>query len=211
MPPVRVFLADDHPMFTEGLARAIGEHPGMEMVGTATDGREAMAGIRRLAPDVAVLDVKMPGLTGIEVTQEVAREGLDTKVLLLSALAGEVMVLEAMASGAAGYLVKDANRAEICAAIEAVAEGRAVLGPEAQTALAQSLRMRFSERHPVVTEREREVLRLTANGLSANRIGEELHLSPATVKTHLGSAYEKLGVSDRAAAVATAIRLGLLE
>ncbi len=211
MAGIRVFLADDHPMFTEGLSRAVGEHPGMEVVGTATDGREAIAGIRRLVPDVAVLDVKMPGLTGVEVTQEVVREGLDTKVLLLSALADEVMVMEAMASGAAGYLLKDADRAEICEAIQAVHDGRAVLSPEAQTALAHSVRLRFGERRPVITDREREVLRLTADGLSASRIGAEMHLSPATVKSHLGSVYEKLGVSDRAAAVAAAIRLGLLE
>lgn len=211
MAGVRVFLADDHPMFTEGLSRAVGEHPGLEVVGTASDGRGAIAGIRRLNPHVAVLDVKMPGLTGVEVTKEIVREGLDTRVLLLSALADEGMVMEAMAAGAAGYLVKDADRAEICRAIQAVSEGRAVLAPEAQTALAQSLRLRFGERRPVVTDREREVLRLTADGLSASRIGQEMHLSPATVKSHLGKVYEKLGVSDRAAAVAAAIRLGLLE
>jgi two-component system nitrate/nitrite response regulator NarL len=211
MTTVRVFLADDHPMFIEGLSRAIDEQAGLEVVGTAGDGREAMAAIRRDRPDVAVLDLKMPGLTGVEVTQEIAREGMDTRVLLLSALSDQAMVLEALTSGAAGYLLKDANRSEICAAIRAVAEGRAVLAPEAQTALAQSLRMGFGERRPIITEREREVLRLAAEGLSSSRIGAELHLSGATVKTHLSSAYEKLGVSDRAAAVAAAIRLGLLE
>jgi two-component system nitrate/nitrite response regulator NarL len=211
MAPVRVFLADDHPMFTEGLARSIAEHAGMEVVGTATDGRESIAGIRRLRPDVAVLDVKMPELTGVEVIQEIVRESLPTRVLLLSALADEAMVLEGIASGAGGYLIKDASRSDIIAAIEAVAEGRAVLAPAAQTALTSGVRSRFSERRPVITEREREALRLTAEGMSAAQIGAQLHLSPATVKAHLSSVYEKLGVSERAAAVATAMRLGLLE
>lgn len=208
---VRVFLADDHPIFREGLARAIGENPGMEVVGTASQGRAAIETIRSLRPDVAVLDVRMPGLTGVEVTEAIAREALPTRVLLLSALADDAMVLQAVASGAAGYLLKDASRADICAAIAAVADGRAVLSPTAQTALASGVRRRFGEGRPVITDREREVLRLTAEGMSASQIGGALHVSPATVKAHLSSVYEKLGVSERAAAVATAIRLGLLE
>ena len=113
--------------------------------------------------------------------------------------------------GASGYLLKDSDRSDICAAVEAIAAGRAVLAPEAQTALAQGVRLRGASQGPAISEREREVLALTADGLSAPQIGARLHLSPATVKSHLQNVYEKLGVSDRAAAVATAIRLGLLE
>jgi two-component system nitrate/nitrite response regulator NarL len=116
-----------------------------------------------------------------------------------------------VSAGASGYLLKDSDRSDICAAVEAIAAGRAVLAPEAQTALAQGVRLRGAARGPAISEREREVLALTADGLSAPQIGARLHLSPATVKSHLQSVYEKLGVSDRAAAVATAIRLGVLE
>jgi two-component system nitrate/nitrite response regulator NarL len=208
---VTVLVADDHPVYLEGVARAISERAGLRLVGVAADGREAMAGIRELAPDVAVLDVRMPGLTGIEIAAEIGRERLPTRVLLLSAQSDEQLIFDGVSVGASGYLLKDSDRGDICAAVEAIAEGRAVLAPVAQTALAQGVRLRGGTAAPVISEREREVLALTADGLSAPQIGARLHLSPATVKSHLQNVYEKLGVSDRAAAVATAIRLGLLE
>ena len=208
---VRVLVADDHPVYREGVARAISERAGLELVGEAADGREAMAGIRELTPDVAVLDVRMPGLSGIDIVAEIGRERLPTRVLLLSAQSDEQLIFDGVSVGASGYLLKDSDRSDICAAVEAIAAGRAVLAPEAQTALAQGVRLRGAAQGPAISEREREVLGLTAEGLSAPEIGRRLHLSPATVKSHLQNVYEKLGVSDRAAAVATAIRLGLLE
>jgi two-component system nitrate/nitrite response regulator NarL len=208
---VRVLVADDHPVYREGVARAISERSGLELVGVAADGREAMAGIRDLVPDVAVLDVRMPGLSGIDIVAEIARERIPTRVLLLSAQSDEQLIFDGVSVGASGYLLKDSDRSDICAAVEAIAAGRAVLAPEAQTALAQGVRLRGAAQGPAISEREREVLALTADGLSAPQIGARLHLSPATVKSHLQNVYEKLGVSDRAAAVATAIRLGLLE
>jgi two-component system nitrate/nitrite response regulator NarL len=208
---VRVLVADDHPVYREGVARAISERSGLELVGVAADGREAMAGIRDLVPDVAVLDVRMPGLSGIDIVAEIARERIPTRVLLLSAQSDEQLIFDGVSVGASGYLLKDSDRSDICAAVEAIAAGRAVLAPEAQTALAQGVRLRGASQGPAISEREREVLALTADGLSAPQIGARLHLSPATVKSHLQNVYEKLGVSDRAAAVATAIRLGLLE
>ena len=208
---VRVLVADDHPVYREGVARAISERTGLELVGVAADGREAMAGIRDLVPDVAVLDVRMPGLSGIDIVAEIARERIPTRVLLLSAQSDEQLIFDGVSVGASGYLLKDSDRSDICAAVEAIAAGRAVLAPEAQTALAQGVRLRGAAQGPAISEREREVLALTADGLSARQIGARLHLSPATVKSHLQNVYEKLGVSDRTAAVATAIRLGLLE
>lgn len=208
---VRVLVADDHPVYREGVARAISDRAGLELVGVAADGREAMSRIRELTPDVAVLDVRMPGLSGIDVVAEIARERLPTRVLLLSAQSDEQLIFDGVSVGASGYLLKDSDRSDICAAVEAIAAGRAVLAPEAQTALAQGVRLRGAAQGPAISEREREVLALTADGLSAPQIGARLHLSPATVKSHLQNVYEKLGVSDRAAAVATAIRLGLLE
>ncbi|HET6691359.1 MAG TPA: response regulator transcription factor [Miltoncostaeaceae bacterium] len=193
------------------MARAISERAGLDLVAVAADGREAMTGIREMTPDVAVLDVRMPGLSGIEIVAEIGRERLPTRVLLLSAQSDEQLIFDGVSAGASGYLLKDSDRSDICAAVEAIAAGRAVLAPEAQTALAQGVRLRGAARGPAISEREREVLALTADGLSAPQIGARLHLSPATVKSHLQSVYEKLGVSDRAAAVATAIRLGVLE
>jgi two-component system nitrate/nitrite response regulator NarL len=193
------------------VARAISERAGLDLVAVAADGREAMTGIREMTPDVAVLDVRMPGLSGIEIVAEIGRERLPTRVLLLSAQSDEQLIFDGVSAGASGYLLKDSDRSDICAAVEAIAAGRAVLAPEAQTALAQGVRLRGAARGPAISEREREVVALTADGLSAPQIGARLHLSPATVKSHLQNVYEKLGVSDRAAAVATAIRLGVLE
>jgi two-component system nitrate/nitrite response regulator NarL len=208
---VRVLVADDHPVYREGVARAVSERAGLDLVAVAADGREAMTGIREMTPDVAVLDVRMPGLSGIEIVAEIGRERLPTRVLLLSAQSDEQLIFDGVSAGASGYLLKDSDRSDICAAVEAIAAGRAVLAPEAQTALAQGVRLRGAARGPAISEREREVLALTADGLSAPQIGARLHLSPATAKSHLQNVYEKLGVSDRAAAVATAIRLGVLE
>jgi two-component system nitrate/nitrite response regulator NarL len=208
---VRVFVADDHPMYREGLVRAIRERPDLELVGESADGRAALPEIRRLAPDVAVLDVRMPGLTGTEVLNAIARERIATRVVFLSAHVESELVYRAVALGAAAYLSKEAGRAAIFDAVVAVARGQTVLSPEIQSGLATQIQLRETERRPVLSPREQEVLRRIAEGDSAPQIARQLHLSPSTVKTHLQSLYEKLGVSDRAAAVAAAMRAGLLE
>jgi two-component system nitrate/nitrite response regulator NarL len=208
---VRVFVADDHPMYREGLVRAIKERPDLELVGACGDGRTALPEIRRLTPDVAVLDVRMPGLTGTEVLNALARERITTRVVFLSAHVESDLVYRAVAMGAAAYLSKEADRATIFDAVAAVARGQTVLSPEIQSGLASQIQLREAQRRPVLSPREQEVLRLIAEGGSAPAIARELHLSPSTIKTHLQSLYEKLGVSDRAAAVAVAMRSGLLE
>ena len=211
MSRVRVFVADDHPMYREGLVRAIRERPDLELVGECADGRTALPEIRRLTPDVAVLDVRMPGLTGTEVLNAIARERIATRVVFLSANVDSDLVYRAVALGAAAYLSKEADRAAIFDAVAAVARGQTVLSPEIQSGLAAQIQLRETETRPVLSPREQEVLRLIAEGSSAPEIARQLHLSPSTVKTHLQSLYEKLGVSDRAAAVASAMRAGLLE
>jgi two-component system, NarL family, nitrate/nitrite response regulator NarL len=211
MSRVRVFVADDHPMYREGLVRAIKERPDLELVGESADGRDALPEIRRLTPDVAVLDVRMPGLTGPEVLNAIARERIATRVVFLSAHVDSDLVYRAVALGAAAYLPKEADRATIFDAVVAVARGRTVLSPEIQSGLAAQIQLRETENRPVLSPREQQVLRLIAEGRSAPAIARQLHLSPSTVKTHLQSLYEKLGVSDRAAAVASAMRAGLLE
>jgi two-component system nitrate/nitrite response regulator NarL len=207
----RVVIAEEHPLYREGVVRAIKERPELELVGEAADGRQALALIRELQPDVAVLDVKMPELDGLQVANAVDRDALGTRVLMLSAFLDRQIVFQAVAAGAAGYLSKDANRLEITDAILAVHRGDTVLAPEVQAGVAAEVRSRWSADLPSLSERERQVLELIAEGLSAPEIARRFYLSPATVKSHLQSLYEKLGVSDRAAAVAEAMRRGLLE
>jgi two-component system, NarL family, nitrate/nitrite response regulator NarL len=208
---IRVVIADDHPVYCDGLAEAVAARAGLDLVGTARDGRAALEMVRELVPDVAVLDVKMPHASGLDVAIAIARDGLATRTLLLSAVDDPKVIVDAVAAGVGGYVIKDASRGDICDAIVAVAEGRVVLAPEAQTAVAAGLRAHGEAGHGRLTDREREILQMTAEGLSAARIGDALFLSPATVKTHLRSIYEKLGVSERAAAVAVAMRRGIVE
>lgn len=211
MARVRVVVADDHPLFREAVARAVRERPEFELVGEAADGAAALQAIQDLAPDVAVVDVRMPGLDGLRVLNAVRRDELATRVVLLSAYPDGPIAFEAMAAGAAAFLSKEAGRDQIADAIAAVHRGETVLGPDVQHGLASEIRLRGTPDRPALTQREREVLHHVADGRSAPEIAEILILSPATVKSHLQSLYEKLGVSDRAAAVAEAMRRGLLE
>ena len=208
---VTVFLLDDHPMYREGVANAIGRRPELELVGVATEGRGALDQISRLRPDVALLDIQVPGLDGLAVVKALTRDELQTRAIFLSAYYDQRVVYDALSAGAAGFLSKEALGDEICESILRVARGETVLGADIQSAVAQAIREREPLSGPVLSPREREVLRLTADGRSAPQIAAELYLSPTTVKTHLQRIYEKLGVSDRAAAVREAMRHGLIE
>jgi two-component system nitrate/nitrite response regulator NarL len=207
-----VFVAEDHPVYRDGVVEAISGRPDLELAGACGDGRAALQQIRELKPDVALLDLKMPELTGIEVISALERDGIETRVVLLSAYTDGALVYEAVAAGAAGYLTKDSGRQTICDALIAVSRGETVFSPQLQSTLADQVRQRrTADAGPRLTPREREILVLTSEGRSAREIAEELYLSPTTVKTHLGNLYEKLGVSDRAAAVAEAMRRRMLE
>jgi len=207
-----VFVADDHPVYRDGMVRAISERPDLEIVGEASNGRDAIEAIGETKPDVALIDIRMPGLDGLEVLGAVRREGEDTHVLLLSAHLDSDLAYRAVAAGARGYLSKQSARQEICDGIAAVADGGTAFAPEVQTGLASELHERErGQQGPVLTPREREVLKLVASGHSAPEIAEQIHLSPATVKSHLQAIYDKLGVADRAAAVAEGMRRGFLE
>jgi two-component system nitrate/nitrite response regulator NarL len=207
-----VAIADDHPLYREALEQAISRRPDLELVAAVTDGRAALEQIRKLSPDVAVLDMRMPGLRGLDVIEALARDGSPTRVLVLSAAVESSVVYAAIAAGAAGYWSKDAERDAICDAIAAVARGDSVLDPSLQSAVFTEIHTREVDTdRPALTPREREILGLIAAGMTAPAIGEQIFLSPTTVKTHLAHLYEKLGVNDRAAAVAEAMRRGLLE
>jgi len=211
-PRTSVLIADDHPLFREAIARVIAGRPDLELVAEAADGRAALEKIRELAPDVAVIDVRMPKLDGSDVLLALREERLPTNVVFLSAFLDSKTVYDAVAAGAKAYLSKEAETDEIVTAILAAARGETILGPEVQTGLAEQIRFREeNEARPRLSDREHEVLKLIAQGLSAPEIGERIHLSTATVKTHLQHLYEKLGVSERAAAVAEGMRRGLVE
>ena len=216
IPPVSgrrltILIADDHPVYRQGLERAIGEHSELDLVGSTADGRQALERIHELEPDVAVVDVRMPGLDGLKIVDAVQRDGLRTRVMLLTGYEDSGAAYKALAQGAAGYVSKASDHTELCESIVAAGRGETVIAPQFAAGIATEIQLRETSDRPTLTARETEVLRLLAEGRTAARIGDELHLSEATVKTHLDNLYEKLGASDRAAAVATAMRWGLLE
>lgn len=208
---VRVVVADDHPLFREGLVRALTGSGLVEVVGEADDGPGALALIAEHRPQVALLDYQMPGMDGAGVAAAVARDELPTRVLLVSANNDAAIVYHALQSGAAGYLPKESSRADIINAVIECANGRDVVAPELASGLAMEIRRRAEPTGPALSAREREVLKLIAEGNSIPAIAKTLFLAPSTVKTHAARLYEKLGVGDRAAAVAEAMRRGLLE
>lgn len=207
---ISVLVADDHPLYREALATAVEMRPGLELVGQAESGAEALADIERLRPDIAVLDAKMPEVGGTEVLEQIRRRSLGTRVVLVSGYLDSSLAYEAIAEGAGACFSKLARASEICEAIVAVAGGETVIPAEVQSHVASEIRQRAALDRPSLTEREVQILRQIAGGASAPRIAEDLGVSPATVKTHLRHVYEKLGVSDRAAAVADAMRRGIL-
>jgi two-component system nitrate/nitrite response regulator NarL len=204
-------VAEDHPLFLDAMKQAIKSRPDLELIGVADDGRLALKEIQQLEPQVAVLDMRMPGLDGAEVLNAIVRDSLSTRVLFLSSYTESSMVYDMLANGAAGYLAKSASAEQICAAINAVTRGETVLGGEIRGGVLQQIRLRGDEGGAGLTAREREVLKLVAEGLSALEIGNRLYIEQSTVKSHLKNIYDKLGVSERAAAVAEGMRRGLLE
>jgi two-component system, NarL family, nitrate/nitrite response regulator NarL len=208
---LRVLIAENHPLFRDALAGAVRSRPALDLISARPDGATALEEIKKLAPDVAVLDVKMPGLDGMAVLNAVIRKGLVTRVIFLTAYLDNDLVYRALEGGAAGYLSKDTASDAICDAISAVGRGETVLPDEVHGGLVSEIRMRRHDDRPVLTAREQEILELTAHGHSAPEMGQRLYLSPGTVKTHLQHVYRKLEVSDRAAAVAEGMRRGLIE
>ena len=208
---VTACVVDDHPFFRDGVARGLTNSGRIRVVGEAEDGAAGVELIRAELPDVAVVDQQMPRMDGVELTRVLTRDKLRTRVLLLSAVTDSAVVFRALEEGAAGYLSKDARRSEIVAAVLDVAAGRTVVPPELAAGLVDQIRLRHSRPALVLSERERQVLAGFAGGKSIPALAKELFLEPSTVKTHTQRLYEKLGVSDRAAAVAEAMRQGLLE
>lgn len=205
-----VALADDHPIFREGVAAAIAVRPELRLTGVAGDGARALALVAERNPDVLVLDLDLPVRDGFAVLEALDADG-PPRTLVVSGALSSGAVYRALELGARGYLLKTATADEVCDAIAAVARGQTVLGAELHDGLAGEVRLRRElPDGPTLTPRELEILRLSADGIATAGIAAALHVSPATVKTHLQHAFEKLEVSDRAAAVAKAMRAGLL-
>ncbi|MGK3203251.1 response regulator [Amycolatopsis kentuckyensis] len=203
---ITVLIADDHPVVRDGL-RGIFTGRGFEVVGEAANGAEAVVLAERLRPDVVLMDLRMPGTDGVAAITELARLGNPARVLVLTTYDTDSDVLPAVEAGATGYLLKDAPREDLFRAVEAAARGEAVLSPAVASRLLG--RMREPAREPL-SQRELEVLTLVARGSTNKEAAKKLFISEATVKTHLIHVYAKLGVNDRAAAVAVAFERGLL-
>ncbi|MFI0901327.1 response regulator [Streptomyces sp. NPDC020983] len=204
---LRVVLADDHVVMRAGVAALVSGDATIDVVGEAGDGREAVALVAELAPDLALLDLRMPVLDGVAATAEIVRRHPGTRVLILTTYDTDEEIERAVEAGAIGYLLKDATREQLVAAIHAAARGETVLAPR----VAQKLVSRMRRPAPVVlTAREQQVLDAVADGLSNVEIGRRLVIAEATVKTHLLRVFAKLDVSDRTHAVVTAIERGLI-
>jgi DNA-binding NarL/FixJ family response regulator len=204
---VRLLIVDDHPVVRDGLRGMFESEPGIEVVGEAGDGAEAVRLAPALRPDVILMDLRMSGMDGVAAITELVRRGVGARVLVLTTYDTDSYVLPAIEAGATGYLLKDAPRAELLRAVRAAASGQAVLAPSVASRLMN--RFREPDTEPL-SPREREVLELVAAGNTNRDVAARLFISQATVKTHLLNIYAKLGVGDRAAAVAEAYNRGLL-
>jgi two-component system nitrate/nitrite response regulator NarL len=208
---VTVVVGDDHPVYREGIVRVLKESGAIRVVAEAGDGRAALAAIREHRPDVALVDYRMPGLDGLDVVHAVERDGLSTRVIVLSAFDDAALVYQALAAGASGYLTKEADRQEIAAAVASCARGERYVPAQLAGGLAAEVHQRARGEAALLSPRESEVVRMIAEGLSVPQMAKRLHLAPTTVRSHVQNLYEKLGVSDRGAAVAEAMRRRLLE
>jgi two-component system, NarL family, response regulator LiaR len=206
---IRVLIVDDHVLVRSGIEVVLEMYDDIELVGQAGDGAQAVQLCMDLRPDVVLMDLVMPGMSGVEATREVLASCPGTKVVALTSFTEEDLIGETLRAGAIGYLMKNVSADQLADAVRAAHAGRSTLAPEAADALVRSV----SAPHPAadsLTAREYEVLKLMADGLTNADIGERLVIGVATVKTHVSSIISKLGVSSRTEATATAIRRGLV-
>jgi len=204
--PITCLVADDHPAMVEAICDTLADED-IEIVGRAVDGEEALAKIQTRKPDVAVVDLRMPRVGGIETARQVARTTPETAVILYTAYGDRALLTEAIDAGARGFVLKEAPLADLVRAVRIVAEGGTYVDPVLAGALATA---DATAKLPDLTQRERDVLRLLADGLSNEEIGKELFISPETVRTHVRKAMDKLDADTRTQAVATALRQSLI-
>ncbi len=204
---IRLVLVDDHPVVREGLRGMLEAEPDMCVVGEAGSGEEAVAVAGTVRPDVILMDLRMRGMDGAAATQRILAQSREARIIVLTTYETDADILRAVEAGASGYLLKDVSRAELAGAVRAAARGETVLAPSVAGRLVNQLR---NPAAPGLSTREVEVLGLVARGLTNADIGRALHISEATVKTHLLRIFSKLDVGDRTAAVTTAMARGLL-
>ena len=214
--PIRVLIADDHPMMRDGLRALISSLPDMKVVGEAADGAAAQRETQLTRPDVVIMDLRMPGTNGVEATRAILGSMPGTRVLVLTMFEDDDSVFAAMRAGACGYLLKGAQQDEITRAIRSVANGQAIFGPTVARRIIDFFAgatptTAATPPFPELTGREREVLEQIANGRSNSAIARQLVISPKTVSNHISSIFTKLQVADRAEAIVRARRAGLGE
>jgi len=215
--PIRIVLADDHTLLRRGLRALLSSQPDIEVVGEAGDGAEAVRACQRLKPDMVVMDISMPGTDGLQATEQIRELGLDTRVLILTMHNEEDYLLKVLQAGGAGYVLKQSADTELVHAIRAVHRGEAFLYPSGVRMLLQSYLKAPKvpdadvQPRPALSEREQEVLRLTAEGYSNQEIGKQLYISPKTVDTYRQRIMEKLGLHHRSELVRYALNRGLLK
>jgi DNA-binding NarL/FixJ family response regulator len=214
--PIKVLLVDDHTIFRQGLKRLLDEEPRFKVIAEATDGRDALDMVKEHRPNVVLMDLTMPGLSGLEATRRVRKAYPDCSILILSVHGDEEYVARAFESGACGYILKDVRASDLFAAIEAAAEGRRYLSPVISDLIVNEylkLRKDRSESESpfqVLTEREREILRLLTEGKSSKGIATELNVSPKTIETHRANIMRKLDIHNIADLVRYAISRGIV-
>lgn len=204
---IRLLLVDDHPVVREGLRGMLSGQPDFVVVGEADDGNEGVALAGQLQPDVVLMDLRMPGLDGVGAIRQIVERKIPTHVLVLTTYDSDADIVRAIEAGATGYLLKDAPRQELFRAVRAAAKGESALAPAVASRLLGRMRAPAEEQ---LSEREVEVLQLVAKGNSNRLVGRALHISEATVKTHLVHIFGKLNVSDRTSAVTVALERGIL-
>lgn len=205
---IRVLIVDDHAIVRLGIAGTIADVEGIEIAGEAADGREALGRIRHVEPDVTLMDLRMPVMNGVDAILEIGRQNLGTAILVLTTYDADADILRAIEAGANGYLLKDATQVELSTAIRSVAAGESWLAPGIASRLMGQMRRPGNES---LSSRELDVLKLVARGFSNKEIGIEIHVSQATVKSHLIHIFRKLDVNDRTAAVTVALDRGMID
>ncbi len=212
---VRILLADDHTLVRHGIRRILEEHADWQVVGETSDGREAVRQTLELLPDIVIMDIGMPQLNGIEAARQITRRAPSVRVLMLSMHADEAYITQAVEAGAIGYLLKDSADVELVKAVTAAIHGRSFFSPQATTVLLDEhrktlARRGITDRYESLSEREREVFQLIAEGRSNKSIATILGVSPATVETHRGHIMEKLDLHSVAEIVLHAVRRGVI-
>jgi DNA-binding NarL/FixJ family response regulator len=208
---MRVLIVDDHPVTRDGLRSALSTSDDVDIVGEATNGAEAVEAVKELSPEVVFMDVRMPGMDGLEATRVIRDIAPDTKVILFTIEESRAAIADAIRAGVSGYLLKDVSATELIQAARLALEGKAVIHPTLTRAFIEEIQYVETPRETPLSKRESQILQKVAYGATTKEVAHDLGISPHTVKTHLERIFEKLGTNDRAQAVAIALRKGLVD